>query len=401
MTSRTFTVFQDLPADEVIKAKKPTSNGMTTRSSSGSNSKLSKSPASNEHIPTDKENVNPLTGERAGTAAMSKKRKTTVLADKSSAHLALKTAKDSQLPKKRKAGSKGKQSKEVVSKEGKAIGSTRKTTRRGAHKVSRLPRLEEEIISQTQEIEHFTQASIDSRCYDLMVQPLADVSQAYEAIESAVDILASPVTKANFRKVMPSFMCLTLLTSHLRTRHWSRTYVTFSHKHLPLCPPLPLRLQKPARSEDSLRQNANRFMPRLHSLHLLHPVSASNLCQDLTAFLAWSWHDLEALSQSSSLIETALYCQSLLPFNTSSYRTIFTGLSSSSLHYNFDSLHLIHVSYLNLTHLDRYKSCYQCHWDFRSPSGDWFIIYTSDWLLISYPLPISDAINICPKNEHK
>ena len=218
MTSRTFTVFQDVPADEVIKAKQPTSNGMTTRSSSGSDSKLSSSPASNEHIPMDKENVNPLTGERAGTVAVSKKRKTTVLADKSSAHLALKTAKGAQLPKKRKASSKGKQSKEV-NKEGKAIGSTRKTTRRGAHKVFKLPRLEEEIISQSQETEHFTQASIDSRCYDLMVQPLADVSQAYEAIESAIDILASPVSKANFRKVKPSFMCLTLLTSHFRTRH--------------------------------------------------------------------------------------------------------------------------------------------------------------------------------------
>lgn len=219
MTSRTFTVFQDVPADEVIKAKQPTSNGMTTRSSSGSDSELSRSSASNEHMSTDKENVNPLTGERAGTAAMSKKRKTTVLADKSSAHLALKTAKDAQLPKKRKASSKGKQSKEVVNKEGKAIGSTRKITRRGTHKVSKLPRLEEEIISQAQEIKHFDQASIDSRCYDLMVQPLADVSQAYEAMESAVDILASPVSKANFRKVKLSFTSLTLLTSHPRTHH--------------------------------------------------------------------------------------------------------------------------------------------------------------------------------------
>jgi len=154
MASRTFTVFQDVPADEVVKAKQPTSNGMTTRSLSGSDSKLSSSPVSNEH--TDKENVNPLTGERAGTAAMSKKRKTTVLANKSSAHLALKTAKDDQLPKKRKASSKGKQSKEVVNKGGKAIGSTRKTTRQGTHKVTKLPRLEEEIISQAQEIEHFT-----------------------------------------------------------------------------------------------------------------------------------------------------------------------------------------------------------------------------------------------------
>jgi len=292
MTSRTFTVFQDIPAEEVIKAKQATSNGMVTRSSFSSDSKLSSSLTSKETTPTDKENVNPFTGERAGIAAMSKKRKTIVLADKSSAHLALKTAKDAQLSKKRKAGLKGKQSKEAVNKEGKAVASTRKTTRRGTHKVSKLPRLEEEIIGQAQEVEHFTQASIDSRCYDLMVQPLADVSQAYEAIESVVDILASPVSKANFRKVKPSFVCLPLLTSHFRTHQWSPTFVTFSLKHLPLCPPLPLRLQNPARSENSLHQNANRSMPRLLSLHLLHLASASNLCHDPTVFLDWSWHDL-------------------------------------------------------------------------------------------------------------
>ena len=100
----------------------------------------------------------------------------------------------------------------MVKKEEKAAGSARKVVRRVAHKVSKLPRLEEEFIDRVQETEHFTQASINSRYYDLMVQPLADVSQAYETVESAVDPLTSSVSKANFRKVRHSFAFLTLLT---------------------------------------------------------------------------------------------------------------------------------------------------------------------------------------------
>ncbi|KAL9710377.1 hypothetical protein Ac2012v2_006678 [Leucoagaricus gongylophorus] len=197
-----FTVFQDVPTDEAVKAKRVTSNIMATCSSSRSNNTPLSSSSSNELIPTDKENVNPLTGERAGTAAISKskKRKTTVLSDKPSVSLALKKVKDAQPSKKRKASSKVEQGKGVVKKEEKAAGSARKVVRRVAHKVSKLPRLEEEFIDQAQETEHFTQASINSRYYDLMVQPLADVSQAYETVESAVDPLTSSVSKANFRK---------------------------------------------------------------------------------------------------------------------------------------------------------------------------------------------------------
>lgn len=209
-----FTVFQDVPTDEAVKAKRVTSNIMATCSSSRSNNTPLSSSSSNELIPTDKENVNPLTGERAGTAAISKskKRKTTVLSDKPSVSLALKKVKDAQPSKKRKASSKVEQGKGVVKKEEKAAGSARKVVRRVAHKVSKLPRLEEEFIDRVQETEHFTQASINSRYYDLMVQPLADVSQAYETVESAVDPLTSSVSKANFRKVRHSFAFLTLLT---------------------------------------------------------------------------------------------------------------------------------------------------------------------------------------------
>ncbi|KAF9449825.1 hypothetical protein P691DRAFT_727290 [Macrolepiota fuliginosa MF-IS2] len=210
MASRTFTVFQDVPTTEVIKAKPVTSNVMTTRSSARLNNILQGSSVLTELAPIDKENVNPVTGERAGASAASKKRKTNVLATKSAAPLAVKKAKSSKEAKdpqpeskKRKASSETTKSKSKSSakKDGKVSGSSRKSTaKRVTRKVSKLPCLEEEADTKGQEAERLVQATIDSRCYELTVQPLADVSQAYEVVEHAQDPSPSPASKAKFRK---------------------------------------------------------------------------------------------------------------------------------------------------------------------------------------------------------
>ncbi|KAF7763465.1 hypothetical protein Agabi119p4_8002 [Agaricus bisporus var. burnettii] len=208
MASRTFTVFQDVIAVEAPKVKPVTSGVMATRSSARIKNSSQNSSTSKEPAPVDKENLHPLTGQRAASTT-SKKRKTNVLAVKPSAPLAVKKAKSTKLmkqaasgsPKKRKTSTEALKVKVSVKKSGKAGGTLRKsTTKRSVRKVSELPPLEEELDVNGREAEDGTQASIDSRCYDLTVQPLADVSQAYEVIEPAQGDPATPPAKAKFRK---------------------------------------------------------------------------------------------------------------------------------------------------------------------------------------------------------
>jgi hypothetical protein len=215
MASRTFTVFQDVPATEAVKTKPVTSNVMTTRSVTRSNKILQGSSSLNELLPADKENVHPVTGEHAGVTAMSKKRKTNILSAKPSTPLATKkgkpatATKDAQPQnKKRKATTETERSKGITKKEGKSSGTSRKAPKRVTRKVSNLPRLEEEAGCKSEETEDPVQAAINSRCVDLTVISLADVSQAYEVVESAGDALASSPNKAKFQKVnsFPYFM---------------------------------------------------------------------------------------------------------------------------------------------------------------------------------------------------
>jgi hypothetical protein len=209
MASRTFTVFQDATTAEAPKAKLVASGVMTTRSSAHLNSVPPNSSTSKEAVPVDKENFHPATGQRAASAT-SKKRKTNVLAVKSSAPLAVKKVKSTRTmkhaasvsPKKRKVPSEALNSKVPVKKSGKTSGTVRKSTsKRSTRKMPELPRLQEELDGNGREAEDGTQASIDSRCYDLTVRPLADVSQAYEATELAQDVPATSQGKAKFRKV--------------------------------------------------------------------------------------------------------------------------------------------------------------------------------------------------------
>lgn len=179
MSLRTFTVFQDAPSIETSTVKALTITSIP----------LSSKPVILNHATTlttdEKENLHPLTGERAGPNSNSnKKRKTSVLSTKAGMPLAAKKQKESKEDnpdaKKRKSSStvtvKGKLG---AKKDGKSTSSARKGTKRLSRKISPMPKLDEEAEAD-RERDRITQAGIDSRCYELTVQPLADVSRAYD-----------------------------------------------------------------------------------------------------------------------------------------------------------------------------------------------------------------------------
>lgn len=182
MSLRTFTVFQDAPSCDIPKPK--ASNAILSTSSS-----LLANSANLNNATTlttaEKENLHPLTGERAGPSnTNTKKRKTSVLATK--VHLPLGSKKQKELKeaqpdaKKRKSSSTSTaKPKSSTKKDGKASSSSRKGTKKPSRRVSPMPKLNEEAETD-REHERIIQADIDSRCYELTVRPLADVSQAYE-----------------------------------------------------------------------------------------------------------------------------------------------------------------------------------------------------------------------------
>lgn len=162
MQTRSFSVYIDTPS-----SPPPT----TSRSD----------PASPNQAPSpvslaNKENVNPLTGERVVYKTDAKKRKT-VLALKSIASV----EEPQPLLKKRKGivpilGSSSSASSSATT------ARTRKSRRvkKSSRKTSPMPKVDEETEA--------SQAAIDSRCYELTVSPLADVTDAYL---HTVDALAS------------------------------------------------------------------------------------------------------------------------------------------------------------------------------------------------------------------
>lgn len=153
----------------------------------------------------NKENLNPLTGRRPTTEDYSgKKRKTNVLTTKllvaTGKALAVPTS-----PKKRKltsptegpADKKEKKEKRTVS-----SGKSQRISR--VRKATDLPRLDEVVEEEVEGrfVEHpldkITQAAVDTRCYELTVLPLADLSKAYEQVispESFSDRESSPESK--------------------------------------------------------------------------------------------------------------------------------------------------------------------------------------------------------------
>ncbi|KAF8068707.1 hypothetical protein FPV67DRAFT_1448596 [Lyophyllum atratum] len=208
MSLRTFTVFQDVPSTDSSKAKTPTISTITSAT-------LSSKPINinNATAPTtaEKENVHPLTGERAGPSNNNtKKRKTSVLATKVHAPLGTKKQKESKElkesnpdAKKRKSSSTSTAKPKLgVKKDGKTATSSRKSVKKPSRRVSPLPKVDEEAEA-GREQERITQAEIDSRCYELTVQPLADLSQAYDQ-GSSFETPSVDDDKVKFRSVKES-----------------------------------------------------------------------------------------------------------------------------------------------------------------------------------------------------
>ncbi|KAG5650000.1 hypothetical protein H0H81_001118 [Sphagnurus paluster] len=196
MSLRTFTIFQDEPPVNTPKSTTPAATSPTL-----SNRSVNINHATTVTT-TEKENVHPLTGERPGpTANNPKKRKTSVLATKVHMPLATKKQKESKESvesnpdaKKRKSSSSTStaKAKTAVKKDGRTTTVSKKSVKKPSRKVSSLPKVEEEV-------ERINQAEIDSRCYDLTVKPLADLSQAYE--QSTATEAPSVEEKAKFASV--------------------------------------------------------------------------------------------------------------------------------------------------------------------------------------------------------
>ncbi|RDX47281.1 hypothetical protein OH76DRAFT_1484884 [Lentinus brumalis] len=131
----------------------------------------------------DKENHDPLTGCRAlSEQVLGKKRKNT---------LAAKTQPVSPSKKPRPLGEKTKKlisssSKPVSDKKTKRSGASKRSTSKRTRREPSLPRLAEE----GEEVEAFDQITIDAKCKELTVLPLADISEAYEQAVMSEDLLA-------------------------------------------------------------------------------------------------------------------------------------------------------------------------------------------------------------------
>ncbi|KAH9855333.1 hypothetical protein C2E23DRAFT_858000 [Lenzites betulinus] len=162
--TRGFVVFKDEPEDVPTQKldRKENQNG------SSATYVLAPPPGPQLVYAPDKENIDPTTGTRASAEqASGKKRKTT---------LSVKAQTSS--PTKRLRPLAEKATKKATSK---ARGSEKKTKRTTAKRVpsTRVHR-EPSLPRVTEEVETPNQAVIDSKCKDLTVSPLADISEAYE-----------------------------------------------------------------------------------------------------------------------------------------------------------------------------------------------------------------------------
>ncbi|KAF9262242.1 hypothetical protein L218DRAFT_988345 [Marasmius fiardii PR-910] len=222
MSSRSFTVFQDTPSSDAPRQKDPSLSPTLSPSTSFS------TPISSILSPvtaTDKENLDPITGEPViPNNTNLKKRKTTILATKSLPLIdaVVKDSKESvegQPETKKRKSSVSSGSKSKVKKDGKGSGSGKKTTtKKLLRKASTMPKVDEEV-----EVEKDTreQALADSRCRDLTVKPLADVSEAY--IESSVfaEVVIERPVSAGSRWLSKESSCEPDIRDYLTTAHLS------------------------------------------------------------------------------------------------------------------------------------------------------------------------------------
>ncbi|KAH6906692.1 hypothetical protein BKA70DRAFT_1386285 [Coprinopsis sp. MPI-PUGE-AT-0042] len=209
MASRSFTVFQDAPErnEATTSVRRVALGSGTSRPVLGtrSGSQVNVIAASeSKGLVIDKENYNPLTGERSSLApGAEKKRKTAVLATK---NLNQNQRNARRWPLQRSPSPLSTRKRESRARRP----ATRKPKRSTpSRRVSPLPRVEEEetgVVSTAVVVnsrgQSPGQAIIDSRCYELTVQPLADVSGAYEVPSSTLELVTnSPKLKGPLRMI--------------------------------------------------------------------------------------------------------------------------------------------------------------------------------------------------------
>ncbi|KAG7448649.1 uncharacterized protein BT62DRAFT_918221 [Guyanagaster necrorhizus] len=195
MATRSFTIFQDVPSSPKTLTLKATTSVLSSMTTTNVD-KVGTLPSLATEA--DKENLDPLTGERvnANSKGTAKKRKNNTSSSKALASIETKKLKEdqgSQLKKRKSSASsavkKGRGGKRAPS-------STRKTSKK-LHAAPCLPSVEEEstenVVPEGSDIAlalPLTRAEIDAKCYELTVKPLADVTQAFEQAPGAEEWFA-------------------------------------------------------------------------------------------------------------------------------------------------------------------------------------------------------------------
>ncbi|KAJ7185620.1 hypothetical protein C8R46DRAFT_1061228 [Mycena filopes] len=194
MALRSFTVYCD--TDVEVEAKSSLAPKSTVLASSSPDPNLPATSTAVLPSTIEKENLHPVTGERCApvTDSATKKRKTNVLATKTIVAKKQKESKED-----RPEGKKARAASSSVAKGRKDSKAGRKTAKKPSRRVSPLPKLDEEDLAIRDRV---VQADIASRCYELTVSPLADVTQAYDARFDVNSLLTSFTSEesARFRK---------------------------------------------------------------------------------------------------------------------------------------------------------------------------------------------------------
>lgn len=264
MSSRSFAVFLDNPQPEILKPKASHNVADSPLSPSTPNVNINYSNALTTG--TEKENLHPVTGERPGltNASTGKKRKPSVsiLATKVHNPPTNKKQKESSKSlkpeaKKRKSSSSTSSSTTTKSKSsssdkeskraGSTLGSAKKpstssrSSKSSSRKVSPMPKLEEEGDVLGRERERIRQSEIDSRCYELTVSPLADVTRAYDTSSSMEYLPSGKLVLSRSVKVI-SILCQlhdVCLSVHYRKNPQNPSFVIAiltPYLHLHPCP---------------------------------------------------------------------------------------------------------------------------------------------------------------------
>ena len=206
MPAPSFSVFVDTPLPEPKSQPVGKSNPLTSVDVDGAVSTILGLVAF-----TNKENLDPITGERLNPEA-SKKRKSSIVGLKGLAEGKVKDTPDSQPDaKKRKASGPALRTRSAstsaipVKKSSKPASTSAGSNKRPVRKTRRapMPKLEEEEAEvQGKTLEEpvspiLSQAQVDTKCKDLTVLPLADVSEAFESHAGFPDTLGDAPSKGD------------------------------------------------------------------------------------------------------------------------------------------------------------------------------------------------------------